>query len=236
MVCNFGSAGIIVSTRLIICIVLIRTLSTCMDGDSVPTILVTGFEPFDGFTMNPSEEVAKALDGKKINQHSLVGLVLPLDYKKALGILDASLTKNKPEYVLCCGQANRAVITIERIAINILSTKRPDNYDYTPETDVINHEGPAAYFANLEPQSLVKILKDKEIPADVSYFAGAYGCNWLLYNVMQRIENGELDAKATFIHLPPIPSQAIQKEMMSLATMPLDIQIEAMVEIIKSLR
>lgn len=204
-------------------------------GVSMAKILVTGFEPFDGFDINPSEEVAKAVNGKEIDQHSIVGLVLPLDYKNALGILDKALEKHKPDYVLCLGQANRAVITIERIAINVLSTKRPDNYDNTPESDVINYEGPAAYFANLEPQVLVQILKDKEIPAEISYFAGAYGCNWLLYNIMQRIEIGKLKAQATFIHLPPIPSQAIQKDMMSLATMPLEMLIEALVEIIKFL-
>jgi pyroglutamyl-peptidase len=198
-------------------------------------ILVTGFEPFDGFKINPSEEVAKALDGKKINQHSIVGLILPLDYKNALDILDTAITKYHPDYILCCGQANRAVITIERIAINILSTKRPDNYDNTPESDIINHEGPAAYFANLEPGSLVQILKDKGIPAEISYFAGAYGCNWLLYNVMQRIQHGELKAKSTFIHLPPLPQQAIEKDMSTLATMPLEVEVQALIEIIKSL-
>ena len=200
----------------------------------MPTILVTGFEPFDGFTINPSEEVAKALDGKIINQYSIVGLVLPLDYKNALGILDKALEKNKPDYVLCMGQANRAVITIERIAINVLLTVRPDNYGYTPETDIINHEGPAAYFANLEPKGLVELLKEKEIPAEVSYFAGAFGCNWLLYNVMQRIENNELEAQATFIHLPPIPAQAIQKPFPPLASMSLDMLVEALVTIIQS--
>ncbi|TFG32181.1 pyroglutamyl-peptidase I [Candidatus Thorarchaeota archaeon] len=204
-------------------------------GDSVAKILVTGFEPFNGFTINPSEEVAKALDGKRINHHSVIGLVLPLDYKNALGILDKSLEKHKPDYVLCCGQANRAVITIERIAINMLSMNRPDNYDNTPETDVINHEGPAAYISNLNPHNLVKILKEKEIPADVSYCAGAYGCNWLLYNVMQRIQEGTSEAQATFIHLPPLPSQAIQKDMMTLATMPLDVLINALITIIESL-
>jgi len=198
-------------------------------------ILVTGFEPFDGFIINPSEEVAKAVDGKNINQHSIVGLVLPLDYKRALGILDGTIEIEQPDYILCCGQANRAVITIERIAINILSTKKSDNYDNLPETDIINHEGPPAYFANLEPEKLVQVLIEKEIPAEVSYFAGVYGCNWLLYNVMQRIETGMIVGKATFIHLPPIPAQAIQKDMMSLATMPLETLIDALIEIIKSL-
>ena len=210
----------------------------------MPTVLVTGFEPFDGFTINPSEEVAKSLDGKIIKPHStaeiveshkIVGLVLPLDYQNALGVLDKALEKHQPDYVLCCGQANRAVITIERIAINVLSTKRSDNYDNIPETDIINHEGPAAYFSNIEPQPLVQILKENEIPAEVSYYAGAYGCNWLLYNVMQRIETGDLDMKATFIHLPPIPSQAIQKDQPTLATMPLDMLVNALVTIIKSL-
>lgn len=201
----------------------------------MPTILITGFEPFDGFTVNPSEEVVKILDDTKVNQFSLVGLVLPLDYANALKILDKDLKKHKPEYVLCCGQSNRAAISIERIAVNAISTKRPDNYEKTPESDIIETDGAAAYFANLDPLKLVQALLDSGIPAHVSYHAGLYGCNWLLYNVMDMIETGTLVAKATFIHLPALPSQAIEKDMMSLATMPLDMQVKALEVIIKSL-
>ena len=197
-------------------------------------LLITGFEPFDGFTINPSEEVAKTLDGQRIGRYDIVSLVLPLDYKKALDLLDYALDKHEPKVVLCCGQANRAVITIERIAINILNTNRPDNYGNIPETDIINHEGPAAYFANLNPHRLVDILKENDIPAEVSYYAGAYGCNWLLYNLLQRIETNDLDILTTFIHLPPLPTQAIQKDMMTLATMPLELQVEALLTIIES--
>jgi len=201
----------------------------------VPTILITGFEPFDGFTVNPSEEVAKYFDDKKINQFSIAGLVLPLDYNNALEILIAALNKHKPEYVLCCGQANRATITIERIAVNAISTKRGDNYDNRPESDIIEPDGPVAYFANLDPIPLVQALLDSGIPAHVSYHAGLYGCNWLLYNILDMIHNDVLDAEATFIHLPPLPSQAIEKDKMSLATMPLKMQIDAILTIINSL-
>jgi pyroglutamyl-peptidase len=201
----------------------------------VPTVLITGFEPFDGFSVNPSEEIVKSLKGSRVNQFSIVGLVLPLDYNNALEILLAALKKHKPEYVLCCGQANRATITIERIAVNAISTKRPDNYDNIPETDIIEFDGPAAYFSNLDPFLLIQSLRDNGIPANVSYHAGLYGCNWLLYNVMDMIETGALDAKATFIHLPPLPAQAIEKDMMNLATMPLDMQVKAFEIIIKSL-
>ncbi len=198
-------------------------------------ILITGFEPFDGFTVNPSEEVVKCLHEKRVNGFSLVGIVLPLDYTKALEILDESLENHNPDYVLCCGQANRAAISIERMGVNVISTKRSDNYENLPESDIINTEGPAAFFANLDPIPLVQALLDSGIPAYVSYHAGHYGCNWLLYKVMERIENGSLEAKATFIHLPPLPSQAIEKDMVSMATMTLETEIEALLTIIKFL-
>jgi pyroglutamyl-peptidase len=198
-------------------------------------LLLTGFEPFDGFEVNPSEEVAKSLDGCKVGTFEVKGLVLPLDYNNALTILDKNLEEYKPGVILCCGQANRESISIERIAVNALSTKRPDNYGNIPEGDVIDNDGPVAYFANIDPFPLVQALLDEGIPAFVSYHAGAYGCNWLIYNVMRRIEMGVIDAKASFIHLPPLPSQAIQKDMMTLATMTLDLQLKAIETIIESL-
>jgi pyroglutamyl-peptidase len=198
-------------------------------------LLLTGFEPFDGFTQNPSAEVAKSLHRGSIGAFEVTGLVLPLDYNNALNILDKKLDEYKPDVILCCGQANRETISIERIAVNVLSTKKPDNYGNIPESDIIDNDGPAAYFPNIDPFPLVQALLNEGIPAYVSYHAGAYGCNWLIYNVMRRIEIGAIKAKATFIHLPPLPSQAIQKDMMSLATMPLGFQLNAMETIIKSL-
>ncbi|MFX1484967.1 MAG: pyroglutamyl-peptidase I [Promethearchaeota archaeon] len=201
----------------------------------MPTVLITGFEPFDGFTANPSEEIVKNISDTRINNTSVYGEVLPLDYKNAVDILDKAIEKYKPDYILCCGQANRAAISIERLAVNALSTKRPDNYENIPESDIINFEGPAAYFSNIDPFPLVQALLDKDIPAYVSYHAGLYGCNWILYKIMQQIEDGSLDVKATFIHLPPLPSQAIEKDTMQLATMSFDMQVDALKVIIENL-
>jgi pyroglutamyl-peptidase len=82
---------------------------------------------------------------------------------------------------------------------------------------------------------LVEVLLNKNIPAFVSYHAGIYGCNWLLYRVLQQIEDGSLDAKATFIHLPPLPAQAIEKDLMSMATMSLEMEVDALQVIIENL-
>jgi pyroglutamyl-peptidase len=96
-------------------------------------------------------------------------------------------------------------------------------------------KGPVAYSANIDPVPLVQALLDNGIPAHISYYAGLYGCNWLLYNVMDWIERGFIDTQATFIHLSALPAQAIEKDMMSMATIPLDLQVQALEVIIKNL-
>jgi len=201
----------------------------------VPNLLITGFEPFDGFSINPSAELAKQLDGRIINRYQISGYVLPLNYTTAFNIMKSHIEKINPSVILCCGQVNRSSISLERIALNAIGTIRPDNYDNYPSTDIINNEAPAAYFSNIDLLPLVKILSEEGIPAKVSYHAGTYGCNWIFFKVMHYIQSSNSDTRATFIHIPPLPSQAIEKKKMTLATMPLDTMVKAVVAIIKNL-
>jgi len=197
-------------------------------------LLATGFEPFDGYSVNPSDELVKAINGRKIARYDIVGATLPLDYATALDKIDKLLAAHNPQVILCCGQASRATISIERIAINALGTKRADNYGNTPETDVIDADAPAAYYANIDPHPLVEALKGEGIPAYVSYHAGTYGCNWILFNILHKIATGKIHGRATFIHLPPLPSQALEKDKMELATMPLENIVRAIETIIRT--
>ncbi|MFX0053404.1 MAG: pyroglutamyl-peptidase I [Promethearchaeota archaeon] len=201
----------------------------------MPKALITGFEPFDGFSVNPSAELAQVVEGTRIGNFEVVGEVLPLDYRKAFSLLEELIEDYSPNALLCTGQANRPAITIERIAVNAISTTRADNYGYIPETDLISDQGPPAYFTNIDPHPLVKALKNEDIPAFVSYHAGVYGCNWLIYKVMEWIGASEMNLMATFIHVPPLPQQAIEKENPQLATMPLGTIAEAIKVIILNL-
>ncbi|MFW9966583.1 MAG: pyroglutamyl-peptidase I [Candidatus Thorarchaeota archaeon] len=198
-------------------------------------LLITGFEPFDGYSVNPSAELARIIDGKIIGKYEITGEVLPLDYNNAFPILVQLVDDHSPDVLLCTGQANRPAITIERIAINTQSIKRPDNYENIPETDVISEQGPPAYFTNLDPHPLARAIEEQDIPAFVSYHAGVYGCNWLIYKVMEWISNNELNLLATFIHLPPLPEQAIEKKNPDLATMPLGSIVDAIKAVILNL-
>ena len=198
-------------------------------------LLVIGFEPFDGYSVNPSDELVKVINGRRIAGYDIVGATLPLDYNTALDKLEELLASHTPQVILCFGQASRAAISIERIAINALGTKRADNYGNTPETDVIDADAPAAYYANIDPHRLVEALKCEGIPAYVSYHAGTYGCNWLLFSILHKIATGTILGRATFIHLPPLPSQALEKDKMELATMPLERIVRAIEVVIQAL-
>ena len=197
-------------------------------------VVVSGFEPFDGYSLNPSSEVAKILDSKFIGKYEVKGITLPLDYKKADGILKEFITKHRPRYVLCCGQANRAAITLENVGLNVINTEREDNYGYKPDSYQINPGSPVAYFSTIDVHEIATRLKKEGIPAGVSYHAGTYGCNWILFVILDWLALSNVQSKAAFIHLPPLPEQAIEKNDLSLATMPLGMQFDALKIIIES--
>ncbi len=201
----------------------------------MPNLLITGFEPFDGFSINPSAVLARQLDGQIINQYQISGHVLPLDYTKAFDVMKSHIEEINPSVILCCGQVNRSAISLERIALNAIGTSRPDNYENYPQNDIIIDDAPAAYFSNIDLNPLVKSISEEGIPANVSYHAGTYGCNWIFFNVMHYIQSRNIDTQVTFIHVPHLPAQAIEKKKMTLATMPLDSMVQAVTTIINNL-
>ncbi len=194
---------------------------------ALENVLVTGFEPFDDFEINPSAEVALSLDGGEIEGLTVVGAQLPLDYTSCLSEARRLIGETAPAVIIACGQANRGAITLERIAINAVSTQREDNYGNLPETDVIIPDGPAAYFSMLDVTGLAQRLREMGIPAEVSYHAGTYGCNWLFYNLLHWRHTGQISGVIGFVHVPPLPEQAIQKRTATLPTMRLDDEMRA---------
>ncbi|MBS3795803.1 MAG: hypothetical protein KGY80_12935 [Candidatus Thorarchaeota archaeon] len=197
-----------------------------MSPDS-PIALLTGYEPFDEYSINPSAEIAKELDGKQIGRYIVKGVVLPLDYESVPDRIRTLITSAKPELILCMGQASRAAISLERLAKNVVNTKREDNYGNIPSSYIIDTDAPAAYFSNLDLDRLVELLKEEGIPAYVSSDAGTYGCNLVLFHVLQMVHDGLIDSKAGFIHIPCMPEQAVEKDKMSLPTMPFELSLRA---------
>ena len=198
-------------------------------------ILITGFEPFDGYKTNPSQEIIELINNQEIGEYQVNGIVLPLDYEKAFKILLESVSRITPPYIILCGQAYRPYIGVEKIAVNAINTNRADNEGNLPESDLIIKNAPPAYFSTIDPKPLVAALHEKEIPANISYHAGIYGCNWLFYKLLHWNANRKQEIGIVFIHLPPLPKQALEKEESTIPTMSLDLQLKAITEIIKNL-
>ena len=189
-----------------------------------PTILLTGFEPFGGESVNPSWEIARALDGWVVEGHAVRAVQLPCAFGDALRTLDDALAAHRPALVLCLGQAGgRAEISIERAALNVDDARIPDNLGRQPIDTAVVANGPAAYFSTLPIKTLARDLREAGIAAAVSNTAGTFVCNHVFYALMHRLATAPALARTRggFVHVPFTPEQTIGRPgapAMALAT------------------
>ena len=165
-------------------------------------ILVTGFEPFGGETINPAWEAVQALPDR-ISGAEILRLRLPVTFAGCLDPVTDSMLRHRPQAVLCIGQAGgRAAITPERIAVNLDDTRIPDNAGEQPVDRPIAADGPAAYFSTLPVKRMAEAVRAAGVPAAVSYTAGTFVCNHLMYALLHWCGRHAPDTRAGFMHVP----------------------------------
>lgn len=173
------------------------------------TVLVTGIEPFDGESLNPSWEAARAFDGRMVGGASVVARQLPCVIAEVGQALRDAIAEVNPVLVLCLGQAGgRSDVSIERVAINIVDARIPDNAGRQPVDEPVIDGAPAAYFSALPIKALVKRLRESGIPASVSQSAGTYNCNAIFYSLLHFIATERPALRGGFIHVPYLPQMA----------------------------
>jgi len=190
-------------------------------------VILTGFEPFGGEDINPALEVIKALNIEDIPSINLISLQLPVVFRKAYKILIESIEKEKPDMVLSIGQAGgRNTISIERLGINLEDARIADNEGNTPKDELIEKNGPAAYFTTIDIRKTELALKEAGIPVIVSNSAGLYVCNDIIYGTLHFLASIKSFVKYGFIHVPFLPEQVAPKSK-DIASMSLDMIKEA---------
>jgi pyroglutamyl-peptidase len=187
-------------------------------------ILVTGFEPFGGQSLNPSWEVARALHGLKLQGAQVTAVQLPCVFAQALPALQQALAQHSPDIALALGQAEgRCDFSVERVAINVMDARIADNAGAQPIDVPVIAGGPAAYFSTLPIKSLVAGLRAGGFPASVSQTAGTFVCNQVFYALQHTLAG--LGVHSGFMHLPLLPEQAAQWKGPSLPSWPANWQI-----------
>lgn len=174
-------------------------------------ILVTGFEPFGGEKINPSLEAVKMLEDN-IAGADIVKVSMPVVFGKSIEKLDEVIMLEKPDAVICVGQAGgRFEISVERVAINVDDARIADNDGNQPIDEKIYKDGDAAYFATLPIKAMVEEMRKGNVPASVSNSAGTYVCNNIMYGLLYLANKKYPNIKGGFIHVPFIPEQVIGK-------------------------
>jgi len=180
--------------------------------------LILGFGPFKKHKINPAGIIAQELNGEHINNISIIGYELPVSFRKVISNVPLLVRESKADVILGLGLAGgRPNITIERVAINIMDTDKPDIDDYTPTDEKIVESGPAAYFSTLPIKKILAEMRKNGIPAMVSNSAGTYVCNTLMYMILHTITLEKLHAIGGFFHLPFLPEQVLDKPQPSMS-------------------
>ncbi len=175
------------------------------------TVLVTGFEPFRGETVNPSWQACAALPAT-IGKARIETLEVPCEFRAAIEAVAGAIEVHRPAVVLCVGQAQgRAAVSVERVALNVDDARLPDNAGRSPIDEPIAANGPAAYFATVPIKAMVAAIRAGGIPAEVSNTAGTYVCNHLMYGVLHYLAAHGGETRAGFIHVPCSDAQAVGK-------------------------
>lgn len=164
-------------------------------------ILVSGFEPFDGDAENPS---ALLLDWLKTNQNEklhfdLHTALLPVTFKTSYQELKKAIVEFKPTHVVLTGFAkNRSELTLERIAINWVDARIPDNDGVVLKAQKINDDSLDGLFTTLPIQKMLEASLGAGCPTKISTSAGEYVCNHLIYQFL----DDQKGIPGTFIHIP----------------------------------
>lgn len=188
-------------------------------GRRIKAVLITGFEPFGGDVINPSQEIAQALDGRTVADRAIIGATLSCVFGGSRQELVRLLRAHQPGVVICLGLAvGRAEIALERVAINVDDARIPDNAGQQPIDVPVVRSGPPAYWSRLPIKAIVAELRARKIPAVVSQTAGTFVCNHVFYGLMHLLR-WQRPVRAGFIHVPARVGMKTTAPTLPLATL-----------------
>ncbi len=175
-------------------------------------ILLTAFDPFGGEPVNPAQQAVEAVKDC-VAGAEIVKCIVPTVFGKSIETVYAAMKKEKPDVTLCIGQAGgRIGMTPERVAINLNDARIKDNEGQQPFDTKIFEDGPDAFFTLLPVKAMVDKMLKAGIPASLSYTAGTFVCNHLMYGVLYYISKEFPGMKGGFMHVPFLHEQVLDKK------------------------
>ena len=172
-------------------------------------VLISGFKPFGGATLNPSELLVNVLEQDQIPGVELFTVVLPVEFDRSAEILLEKVKQIQPDLVIAFGQAEgRTAINPEKIAINLDDARIPDNSGDERKDVVIDKNGSDSYVTTLPIEMMVDAMKRAGYPAEISLSAGTFVCNHIFYKLQKTLSGSNI--RSGFVHLPLVTEQSTE--------------------------
>jgi len=199
-------------------------------------VLITGFEPFGGDRVNPSELVARSLEGRLIAGRPVAVRIMPVETRTLRDRMERALLEEQPDIVIGLGQAGgRCAVALERVAVNVLDFEHPDNVGVMRKSEPIVRGGPEARISNLPFERIVEAWHGSGVPGYVSNSAGTFICNQWLYDALALTEGTSPPIAAGFMHVPALPAQAAELGAERTPSMALDVMRKGVESAIEAL-
>jgi pyroglutamyl-peptidase len=173
--------------------------------------LITGFEAYGGYSLNPSGQLAATLDGARIGDLAIVGRILPVVLSDLGERIEAALGEVEPALVIALGLSpGEPMLRLERFAVNLADFTIPDNAGAHSADVALVPDGATARAATLPLRAIERALLDAGVPVRLSNSAGTYLCNAALYGFLNALERRGRSIPCGFIHLPYLPAQVAE--------------------------
>ena len=195
-------------------------------------VLITGFEPYWDYPVNSSWVVAEKVATRGAVGIDIVIEQVPVSFSRVHVALCEAVEKHSPDMLIMLGQSGGSdKVKLERVALNMMDSKLPDNDGYIPNEEPINIETPTALFTNTPIKSLRAAIEEQGISVKISNSCGLYVCNRLYYEALMLCKKCHM--KSIFIHLPFYEGQPSAKP--NKPSMPLNDMVKAIQTIIEKL-
>ena len=166
-------------------------------------LLITGFDPFAHYQINPCWEVVKALP-EQLGDFRLTKLLLPNIFGLAGRMLLERAEELQPDIILLTGMdSGNTHVHVDTVAVNIRDALVEDNLGRKPWNEPIIPGAPAAYMATIPAHEIVRELQREHCPVHLGYTTGGYVCNDIFYLACQHYANSK--TKVGFVHVPLLP-------------------------------
>ena len=192
-----------------------------------PVVLLTGFDPFDGAAVNPSWEAVRRLHGETLHGYRIEAVELPTAFARGASALLGALDRHRPALTLCTGLAgNRGALSLERVSVNLIDARIPDNDGAQPVDVPCIAGAPDAYFTTLPVKAALQALEQANIRAELSLTAGSFVCNHVFHVLMHALAGDPARPRGGFVHVPPLPGMPLRSPQAR--AMPLETMVEGL--------